>query len=266
MNIYKKELSLLRSSMLAWTGVLVLLILMFLTIYPQFTKDVETTRHLLGTLSAQIRDMVGLSIDNFFSFLGFYAYTFTYLTLAGAIQAMNLGLGMLSKESHSKTTDFLLTKPVTRSRIFIAKFAAVLTVIGITNIVLHTVTYMLANVFGVGDFDTNIFMLLAATFLLVQLWFVACGILVSQLVGRIKSTISWSLSIVFGLYIVGLLGSLLSDEDIRYFTPFKYFDLMKIIENASYEAVFVWLLINFIVMAISVSWRRYNTKDIPPAT
>lgn len=266
MNIYKKELSLLLPSMLTWVAVLLLLSLMFLTVYPQFTKDTETTRHLLGTLPSQLRDMVGLSLANFFSFLGFYSYTFTYVTLAGAIQAMNLGVAMLSKEANSKTTDFLLTKPITRSRIFVAKLAAVLTVVIITNIVLHGVTYLLAKLFGAGEFDNRTYALLAGTFLLVQVWFVACGILVSQLAGRIKSVISWSLSIVFGLFVLGLLGALIGDEDIRYVTPFKYFNLMKVIENDSYETVFVWLMIGFVTIAISVSWWRYTKKDIPSVT
>ena len=63
-----------------------------------------------------VRKALGLSVDSISSILGFYSYIFLYITLCGAIQAMNLGTSIISKEVSEKTADFLLTKPVTRHR------------------------------------------------------------------------------------------------------------------------------------------------------
>ena len=54
---------------------------------------------------------------------------------------MNLGIGIISKEVRDKTADFLLTKPVSRVTILVAKMMA-----AFTCIVLHERDFFAANV------------------------------------------------------------------------------------------------------------------------
>jgi ABC-2 type transport system permease protein len=147
-NIYAQELRMARAAMIAWTLGLVLITLLFVSIYPVFSHDIDTTRNLLAGFPPQLRSMLGLSLETMDSFLGFYAYTFTYVGLIGAVQAMSLGLTMLSREQRSKTVDFLLTRPVSRSRIFASKLMASLTVLTITNLVLSSTTVLFAFMVG----------------------------------------------------------------------------------------------------------------------
>lgn len=260
MNIYLHELRMARRSMIAWIIALALITVMFLSLFPAFNTDAETSRRLIENFPPQVRAMFGMSADLFFTFLGFYAYTFTYVGLAGAVQAMNLGLTMLSREVSSKTTDFLLSKPVSRTRIFVGKLLAALTVLLITNVILVGTTLVMALCIGAWGFDLTTFWLLSLAFLLVQLMFLSIGILVSQLM-RIKSVIAVSLGITFGFFVIGLLQALANDDKLRYITPFKYFDHMNIVAHNSYEMQFVWLALAVIVVPSVIGYVRYLTHD-----
>ncbi len=260
MNVYLQELKMARSSMLWWIGALVAVTMMFLAIYPAFHSDIQASQKLLAGFPPQVRAALDLNITMFLSFLGFYAYMFTYVGLAGAVQATNLGLVMLSREVSSKTTDFLLTKPASRGQIFASKLGAALTVLIITNLVLVAATFGLAKAFGAGSFDMKIFGLLCLAFWLVQLMFMSIGVLASQLI-RVKSVITISLGLVFGFFALSMVQAIASDDKLRYFTPFKYFDHMNIVANGRYDMKFFWLSILVIAAGLVVGLVLYRQRD-----
>lgn len=265
MNIYRRELRFMRSSVLIWAFALCLVMLMFISIYPAFSRDIDTSKQLLEQFPPQIRQMLGISLSAFFTFIGFYAYTFTYATLAGAVQAMILGVNMVTKEDIAKTSDFLLSKPVSRSKVFIGKLAAVLTALLTTWLLFTGGTYLLAIVFGVGEIDVQKFLAMAGAFFMVQLWFMAFGILLSRLIKKVKSVVSLSLSCVFGFFIVGLIGALLDDEKIRLISPLKYFRYMDYVVNGSFEAKYLGLAAVSIAVMLVVAYIIYIKKDVRSA-
>lgn len=260
-NVFRQEFAMTRTTMFAWIAALVAVSLLFISIYPAFSHDVEASKQLLVNLPPQVRDMFGLSLETFSNFLGFYAYTFTYVGLAGAVQAMSLGLVMLSRETSAKTTDFLLTKPITRRRIFLSKLASALVVLLITNLILDGATIAFAFMFGAGNFSGTVFAMLCAAFFLVQLIFLGIGILVSQLLRRVKSVIATSLTVVFGFFAIGLLQSLSNDALLRYLTPFKYFDHLAIATQRTIEMKFVVLSLVLTLVALITSYLIYNRHD-----
>jgi len=261
MNIYRHELMHLRASILVWATSLTLISLLFLSIYPAFSHDISASRELLNHFPPVVRDMFGLSLSALDTFLGFYAYTFTYVTLAGAVQAMNLGLGVLSRENRSKTTDFLLTKPVSRTRIFIAKIAAVLTALLATFAIYCLATAALSWMLGAGNFDTRKFIIMNAMFFGLQLWFAALGLLVSQFVRKVRSVISITLSFVFGFFIIGLVGAIIGDEKVRFVTPFKYIDYLTYVTTGAIDAKYIVVGIALMIIMATTGYMRYIKRD-----
>jgi ABC-2 type transport system permease protein len=186
---------------------------------------------------------------------------FTFVVLCGAIQAMNIGTAIVSKEIRDKTADFLMTKPVSRDKILTSKLLAALSSLAITNIIYLGLTIPVAVTIS-HDVNMKIFLMMSSTLFFVQVMFMTMGIIVSIMAGKIKSVISISLSTVFGFYIIGTLGSVIGDEAVRYISPFRYFDLAYIIKNAAYETSFVIVGIIFIIVAISASYLLYVKKDV----
>ncbi len=262
MNIFLHELRTYRKSTIIWIVSLCAIILMFMSLYPAFTQDVEATKEVLSGFPEALRAALNISLGNFFTIYGFYGYLLGFAVLTGAVQAMNLGTGVISKEVAGKTADFLLSKPVTRAHVVTAKLAAALTALVITNIVFIAVSYFVALSVAEESFDAQIFLVMTSTLFLVQMMFLALGVLVSVIIPKIKSVISVSLPTVFGLYIVGMIGDVLKNESFRYITPFKYYDITYMIEHASLESRFLAIEVAFVVVAIALCYVIYLKKDV----
>jgi ABC-2 type transport system permease protein len=262
MNIFFHELKAYRKSTIIWTVSLVLIIALFMSFYPAFAKDAEDFKKIMEGYPEAIRNAIGFNLGNFFTILGFYCFPLSFITLCGAIQGMNFGTCIVSKEVREKTADFLLTKPVTRTTVLTAKLMAAFVSIVMTNIVYLAVTIFIALQVKTDDFSLEILILLSLTMFFIQLIFLALGIIISVLVPKIKSVLTISLATVFAFYFLGMFSSTSGEEANRYISPFKYFNTAYIIKHASYEASYLVVGAVIIILAITASYFVYAKKDI----
>jgi ABC-2 type transport system permease protein len=262
MNIFLHELKANRKSTIIWTLSLVVVVIFFMTLFPSITKDAAGFKKVLENYPEGVRKALGVSIDSITSLLGFYSYVFTYVVLCGAIQAMNLGTSILSKEVREKTADFLLTKPVTRKQIVTAKLLAAFVSLVLTNIVFVIGSIITVKAVSDKSFDMKTFLLISLTAFYVECMFLALGILISVIVPKIKSVLPISLGTVFGFFILNMVGSVIGEKAIRYLTPFKYYDYAYIIKHNSYETAYIMIELLFIAAAIAASYIIYSKKDI----
>lgn len=261
MNILLHELKEYRKSIIIWACSMTLLAVVYILLFNGLGSDIENFKAFLNNMPDVIKKGFNILIDSISTLEGFYSFVFSFVVLCGAIQAMNLGTAIVSKEVRDKTADFLMTKPISRMHIMTSKLLAAFTALVITNIIYLGLT-TLAAVAIVGVFSLKIFFMISLTMFFVQLIFMALGIMISVIAGKINSVISVSLSTVFGFYILGSLGSILGEERVRYFSPFRYFDAAYIIKHAAYETSFVVVGIVFIIAAIAGSYLVYLKKDI----
>jgi ABC-2 type transport system permease protein len=262
MNIFLHELRAYRKSTIIWSLSLMIIVVLFMSFYPSFSEDAEGFKKIMEGYPEAIRNALGFNLETFFTIIGFYSFPLSFITLCGAIQAMNLGTSIVSNEVREKTADFLLTKPVTRSTILTAKLMAVLTSIVITNIVYLLAAMMVAFQVKTEDFSLKLFIMLSLTLFFIQLIFLAIGIIVSVIVPKIKSVLTVSLATVFAFYFLGMFSDTTGDNAKRYLSPFKYFDNTYIIKHSSYEATFLIVGAILIILAIAVSYFIYAKKDI----
>lgn len=258
MNIFLHELKTYRKSIIIWALSMAALAVMYIFIFNNVGEDIV---NMLNSLPETAKKALSIFTDSLSTLEGFYSFVFVYVILCGAIQAMNLGVSIVSKEIRDKTADFLMTKPVSRKTVLTAKMLAALITLILTNILYLAVTLPMTLTVK-SDFNMKVFLMISATLFFVQLIFASIGIIVAVLVGKIKSVISVSLSTVFGFFIVGMLGSIIGDKAVRYITPFKYFDLEYIVKNAAYETSFVVVAVIFVISAIAASYFVYIKKDI----
>ena len=175
---------------------------------------------------------------------------------------MNLGVSIISKEVSLKTADFLLSKPVSRVKVVTSKILAGISCLLISDVIYIAVAGAMVLAVKNGAVSTKIFIMISITLFFVQLIFFAIGFIVSVIAPKIRSVISISLSTVFAFFITDMLGSVIGEKAVRYVTPFKYFDRMYIIKNASYEARFIVIEIVFVAAVISAGYFIYSRKDI----
>lgn len=262
MNVLRHELSTSQKSLLVWSISLSVVVILFLSMYPTFSKDVADSQKVLANLPLPVRKALGISLGNFFTLFGFYGYVFTFVTLAGALQAMTLGISIFSKEYARKTADFLLTRPISRTSIITQKLIAELIILTTTNIVFGLAAFLAVHLYTTESFSLTVFALITLTLFFVQLVFLSIGMIVAAVVMRIKNPVAVSLPTVTGFFIVSSLSAIFDQETVKYLTPFKFFDTTFIIKNHHYDyPLFAWC---FVVTGVCIllSYVVYNKKDI----
>jgi ABC-2 type transport system permease protein len=262
MNIYFHELKAYRKTTIIWTLSLVVIVILFMSMFPTISKDADEFKKLLEGYPEGVRKAIGLNLDSFASLLGFYSYIFVYIALCGAIQAMNIGTAILSKEVREKTADFLLTKPVKRVTIITSKILAALTSLIFTNIIYIFSTLLIFSQIKDGNYNREIFYLISLSLFLIQVIYLAVGIFISVVFLKIKSVISVSLGTVFTTFIIGMLGSSADDKALKYMSPFKYFEPNYIMENSSYETSFLFTCVVLVLVLFIGTYVIYTKKDI----
>ncbi|SFD22614.1 ABC transporter permease subunit [Bacillus sp. UNCCL81] len=262
MNIFLHELKAYRKSTFIWTASLMAIVVFFLSLFPAIAKDYVEFSKVLEGYPEGVRKALGLEIESFGNVLGFYSYVFIYISLCGAIQAMILGTSIISKEVREKTADFLLTKPVTRTKVMTSKIFAGMVSLAITNIFYLVATMMMAQQVKTANYSSKSIILLSVSLFITQLLFFGIGILISVVFPKIKAVLSISLAIVFGFFVIGMVVATDESNVKRFLSPFKYFEPRYIIAHSKFESQFLIMSIGIIIVSIFASYMIYKKRDI----
>ena len=184
MNIYLHELKVNCKSVLTWVGVAILLMLLYVAFYSSFGADMDSFVKLMESMPEGMKSAMGVDISIIGSILGYYAFILTVILVCMGIQAINLGLSILSKEERGKTADFLLTKPVSRIKVITTKILASLTIILFINIILFISNYLILLIVGGEAFNFEVYTLLTLPILFIQLLFWSLGFLISVILKK----------------------------------------------------------------------------------
>ncbi len=264
MNIYVFEFKQNLKSTVIWSLSVSALILMFMSVYQGFAADTEILNELLLSYPEEFLRAFGMSREvNIASVLGFVSMLFTFVQICLAVQAANYGFSLVSVEERELTADFLLPKPVNRTSILTSKLFAAVTCLIITNLVVWISTFTFINIFkGERDYDVKTLILLLSTIIFLQLFFLCVSMLISLFFKKIKSVLTFSMGLVFGLYIISAFGEVIGDANFGYITPFKHFEANYIVSNSSYNTSMFLIDIFIILISIILSYILYKKRNI----
>lgn len=262
MNIYKHELSVNFKTTVVWIITLCGLVLMLMAFYPMLKNDLDSFIKMLDNFPPALKAAMGIAVESFKSPLGYYTFAFTYSMLFAAIQAMNLGIGIVSKEEREKTADFILTKPASRVKIFTAKLLSVLTIFVVTNAIYSIVSFLVVNGMNDGSFALGKFALINASLFFLQIIFFAIGLVVSVSAKKIKAVLPVSLGLVFGFFAVSAFAVTSEEDKLRYLTPFQYFKTEYILMEGRYEAIYPLIGLTIVFICITASYVLFKRRDI----
>lgn len=264
MNIYKYELKMNIKSIITWSVSITLFLILFMAFYPSMASDAELMNQLMANYPEELLKAFGmdgtLSLDSVF---GFLAFTFVFVQLCIAIQSANYGFSILSIEERELTADFLMSKPVSRRRIIIGKFLAALTSLTITNAVVWFATFASIELFKDGHtYETENLVVMLSSIILFQLFFLSIGMLISMLTKKIKSVLSYSMALSFGMYIINAFGEVIGTDTLGLLTPFNHFEVGYILENGAYDMSKVVISLAVIVVSLVSSYYLYLKRNI----
>ncbi|HAQ06474.1 MAG TPA: ABC transporter permease, partial [Bacillus bacterium] len=76
MNMFLHELKAYRKSTMIWTISLVALVVLFMSMFPSFSKDADEFKKLMEGFPVELRKAIGLSVESITTLIGFYSYAF----------------------------------------------------------------------------------------------------------------------------------------------------------------------------------------------
>ncbi|QVK21575.1 ABC transporter permease subunit [Mycoplasmatota bacterium] len=264
MNIYKFELRNLKKSIMIWGLAVPFALVGYMLFYPMMSGDTAAFETLMANFPEEFLAAFGMNPKlPIFSLFGYFSLTFGMIQIPIAIQASNYGFHILSVEERELTADFLLSKPISRRKIFISKIMAAVTSLTIVNILVWVssiAVIMIVKGEEVVDL-TNVNILLSTTALL-QLTFFGIGMVISVSIKKVSSVLTFSMALGFGLYIVASLGSILSSGIFKIISPFSHFNPGFILINGKYEWSLAIVSVIAIVVTIPLSYFLYNKRNI----
>jgi ABC-2 type transport system permease protein len=267
MNILLQEWRMGRKSLIVWIVSLISTMVLFMSFYAPLAKDMSDFIELVKGFPKEFADAFGISNISFGGIISFYSFVMTYVLLAGSVQAMNLGVSVLSAEVRDKTADFLYAKPVKRSRIITWKLITTALQLLLTSLCFGVTSWIVLKLFNQAGnqetIDFGLFVLMTGGLLFLQIFFAAIGLLVSVLLKRIRTVLPISLGVVFFFYVLYLLNETLQNAKLAYLSPFSYFKMGDILVDHAYQAGFVISFAILVVVFVAAAYGVYTRKDLP---
>lgn len=260
MTLLKFELKQTRIAQIIWTGAISLLLLVCLLIFPDMKSQVEELNTAFSSMGG-FTEAFGMDRLNMGDLMGFYGLECgNILGIGGAFFASYMGVCALSGEEKGRTAEFLLTHPVTRSRIVLEKLLRLLIQVLTLNAV--SVLTSLAMIRLIGEsFPAKEFFLLHAAYLLLQIEIASICFGISACLRQSGVGIGLGLAALF--YFLNLIANLTEDARwLKYLTPFGYADAADILTDSALDPGLTALGLAAAVLGILAAFILYNRKDI----
>jgi ABC-2 type transport system permease protein len=266
MNIFRQEFKMHVRTVITWSVGLTALVVLIVSLFSSFAGDAALLSEMMDNFPEQLLAAFGMTGLDMATILGYFSLAFLFVQIFLALQAANYGFGLVSVEEREWTADFLLTKPVGRTSVLTSKLLAALSALAITDVVVWVVCYASIMLFkGDSSVDTGTLLLLLASIVPFQLFFLAVGLVVSLLVKRIRSVTPYAMALGFGMYVLSAFGDMLGESALEKITPFKHFEPNYIIQHGAYDLPLVLISVAVIVLSLVGSYLLYARRDIPSA-
>lgn len=263
MNIFLREMKANRKSLIIWCVCLFVMIVGSMAKYAGFAESGDLVNEMMETVPDAMKAMWGLENFNLTEVKGYYSVMYLYFILFATIHASMLGATIISKEERDKTAEFLLTKPTPRIRIVTSKLLAALTNILIFNIFTMVFSMIFVEMYNKGEpINKEIFILMIGMFIL-QLLFLSIGTVLGALSRKTKIATSGVTAILLATFFLSLYIDLNDKvENLKYITPFKYFEAKDLIFGEGFNAGFTILSFIIITVLIGGTYKFYTKRDI----
>jgi len=264
-NLFIKEFRRNSFSLILWIIIITLFISVTMSVYRTFLENQSKIAGMMSIVPAGLLQFKGISdFNDLLSALGFYAVNnIIYMMVLGSIFAIVLSSNILLKEEYDKTAEYLLTRPVTRSEVFLSKMAVISVNVLLLNLVTTLAGFICIEIFKTGPFNIKAFLILSLYTLMLNMLFGSTGLFLSVIVKRPKPITTFCIAIVLIMYFIYTLSKITAGiSKIGYLSPFKYVrtDVLDPSYNVSPGNLLYFT--GIILLLLIISYRRYLKKDI----
>lgn len=262
MNIFLRELRANLKSLLIWSAIITLLIMIAVAKFSAFAGDPDMLK-MLDSMPPAMLDALNMRTFNLTTLSGLYGVMFIYFGLMGAIAAGMWGSDIISKEERDKTVEFSLVLPVSRNRVITAKaLAALVNCIGFV-LITWAVSLVAVQSYNPDKAFLDFLVLEMRAMFSIELIFLAIGLLLGCAMKRYKLSGSTVVGIILVTYFMAIASDMHEKLDfLKYLSPFKYFDAGELFRNGRMEGTNLLLSAAIIVVCVAAAYLTYNKRDL----
>ena len=259
MTVFAHEWRRGRLGLLIWSGVVSFMMALCVVIWPMMAEQMAAMGDMFAQMGA-MSEMFGLDQMGFTQFIDYIALECgEMLGLGGALYAAITAVSALSGEERGHTAEWLLTHPISRTRVLTEKLLSVLVRVAVLNLAVWAVT-MLCTI-AIGEAVGGEMWMMALTNLVMHLEMAAVCFCLSAFLRR--SGIGIALGLVLLAYFANLIANLTEELSfLRWLTPYSYTDGSAIVANGHPEPGYLFLGLGITLLTLIIAYRRYTTKDI----
>jgi ABC-2 type transport system permease protein len=263
MNIFIREMKAHRKSLIIWSIGMLFMIISGMGKYSSYSGSGQSVTELFDKMPKSLKAVLGFGGFDVTKASGFYGMLFLYLVIMVTIHAVMLGANIISKEERDKTTEFLMVKPVSRTRIITSKLLAALANIVVINIVTLFLSISIVGKYSKGEAIAGDIQILMVGMFILQLLFLFIGTAIASFSKNPKISNSIATTVLLVTFLISVVTDLNSNlEVLKYVTPFKYFVAEKIMYGGGLDPVFV--ILSFVIIAVMVygTYVFYKKRDL----
>lgn len=261
MIIFKYELKQLRSRLIIWTLVLSVLIIMMLPVYVDMITG-AASEAFDPVQSQDFYEMLGTNFETIRTPMGVYSFLTSFMLFACAVNGMSLGIGIFSKEYKNNTSGFLLTKPYSRTNVYIQKVLAATTV-GIIIGIFYTLASIMAMNMSIREtYSMNILVLIGLSTIFIFQFFLVFGFLAGVLAPQLRSAMPISFAATFMAYVFQAFSIKTKVVLVGLLSPYYYFQGRGVINKGGYDLFHMVLYVLILVVTLFVGLGIYTHKDV----
>jgi ABC-2 type transport system permease protein len=185
------------------------------------------------------------------------------MLVLGSIFGIVMGANLLLREEYSKTAEFLLARPLTRSEVFLTKFAVLSINVILLNVAVSLAGIIFLTIVNKDPFSLKAFIILSFYTFLLNMLFGIAGLFISTLIKRARPVTAFSIGLVLIFYFIYTLSKI--TQSISWsgrISPFTYVDLRVGSPEYSLDPGNIAFFVVLSLFLGVVSYRLYLRRDI----
>lgn len=260
MTIFKYELKRNKISFFIWTISIVLIMLMCVALFPEMKSQSQMIEQVYSQLGG-MTEAFGMDRISMADAMGFYGIECgNMLGIGGAFFAAIIGIAALLGEEKNRTAEFLLTHPVSRTKIVAQKLIAIIVQIFALNMICALASYI--GFMAIGEkIDIKTYVLFHIAYFIMQIEIAAICFGISACMKG--GSIGVGIGIAAFSYIINIVANLSDKVDfLKYITPYGYAEPADIITKAEIDTTKLIIGLFVTVCMLMFAFVTYNKKDI----
>ncbi|MDO5154620.1 MAG: ABC transporter permease subunit [Eubacteriales bacterium] len=260
MRLLRQELKINRKTFMIWLLCIAFCSVGCIVLYHSLEDSVKELADSYSNMGA-MSQAIGMDKLSLATMEGYYGTEIAIVfNLGVAMFAALIGIGMLSKEENGHTAEFLNALPVSRVQIYFEKYAGLLIMIVLFNliqVVLNYITIVWMN----QMFDIDIFVKYHIAAVLMQVEIASVCYMISAITKRTLLGAGLGFAILmFGLEMMCRI--IPAIEDAKYITPFYYCNAADIFSSGKLDTTLLGIGCGVTVISIIIGVLAYQKKDI----